>query len=196
MQQPIVSLLSILLFVALFLAGVLAVPALNQVADPGADLAIYNMHTDLKKSRTSRSHHVVITAASVTPPMVTVTVIETTVVGTVTITIPNVPDTTTTEAPGSASDTQSQRLTIIPVSLISTQPATTLLPQITSMSATNTTFATITTAASSSSFNTAVCDYIYCDEGNHVCIYWAGYSSWDISLGPIPGEIPTVIGTC
>ncbi|KAI1500487.1 hypothetical protein F5X99DRAFT_410025 [Biscogniauxia marginata] len=52
-----------------------------------------------------------------------------------------------------------------------------------------------TTAAPTSSF-TENCDYRYCQDGKSICIYWAGYTSWDVSLGPIPGEIPTVIGTC
>ncbi|KAI1104643.1 hypothetical protein F4804DRAFT_306346 [Jackrogersella minutella] len=50
--------------------------------------------------------------------------------------------------------------------------------------------------SSTSSF-TGQCDYSYCDEqGDNVCFYWAGVTSWDVSLGPIPGEIPTTLGPC
>ncbi|KAI1131528.1 hypothetical protein F5Y10DRAFT_286448 [Nemania abortiva] len=60
---------------------------------------------------------------------------------------------------------------------------------------------TITSMAShsrpTSSFNNDLCDEIFCNtDGNKVCIYWAGVTSWDISLGPLPGERPTIIGTC
>ncbi|KAJ8121819.1 hypothetical protein O1611_g10002 [Lasiodiplodia mahajangana] len=60
---------------------------------------------------------------------------------------------------------------------------------------------TITSMAShsrpTSSFNSDLCDEIYCNtDGNKVCIYWAGITSWDISLGPLPGERPTIVGTC
>ncbi|KAI5868141.1 hypothetical protein GGS23DRAFT_13746 [Durotheca rogersii] len=40
------------------------------------------------------------------------------------------------------------------------------------------------------------CDYRFCTEGKDICFYWAGYTSWDVSRGPIPGEIPTVLGPC
>ncbi|KAI1432349.1 hypothetical protein GGR50DRAFT_615407 [Xylaria sp. CBS 124048] len=64
-----------------------------------------------------------------------------------------------------------------------------------------TTFATITAmdspSSSTSSFDTAICEDMFCNtEGNRVCIYWAGFTSWDVSRGPIPGEIPTVLGKC
>ncbi|KAI5928378.1 hypothetical protein F4810DRAFT_705318 [Camillea tinctor] len=52
-----------------------------------------------------------------------------------------------------------------------------------------------TTSAPASTF-TGYCDYNYCQNGTSICFYWAGYTSWDVSLGPIPGEIPTSIGTC
>ncbi|KAI1823066.1 hypothetical protein F4861DRAFT_351358 [Xylaria intraflava] len=73
--------------------------------------------------------------------------------------------------------------------------------QVRSTENTMTTFATITAADSSfsatSTFNEAICDDIFCNgDGKKVCIYWVGYTSWDVSLGPMPGEQPTVIGTC
>ncbi|KAI0426424.1 hypothetical protein F5Y09DRAFT_351321 [Xylaria sp. FL1042] len=56
---------------------------------------------------------------------------------------------------------------------------------------------TLSSSPSTSSFNEAICDDIYCNtDGNKICIYWAGVTSWDVSRGPMPGERPTVIGTC
>ncbi|KAI1417726.1 hypothetical protein F5Y13DRAFT_185058 [Hypoxylon sp. FL1857] len=50
---------------------------------------------------------------------------------------------------------------------------------------------------STTSTFTGHCDYSYCNTlGSNVCFYWAGYTSWDVSRGPIPGEIPTVLGPC
>ncbi|KAI0841660.1 hypothetical protein F5Y06DRAFT_196161 [Hypoxylon sp. FL0890] len=50
--------------------------------------------------------------------------------------------------------------------------------------------------STTSSF-TGHCDYSFCNSlGSDVCFYWAGYTSWDVSRGPIPGEIPTVLGPC
>ncbi|OTB06819.1 hypothetical protein M426DRAFT_20570 [Hypoxylon sp. CI-4A] len=43
---------------------------------------------------------------------------------------------------------------------------------------------------------TVHCDYSYCNSGTNVCFYWAGYTSWDVSRGPIPGEVPTMLGPC
>ncbi|KAL7626388.1 hypothetical protein AAE478_003160 [Parahypoxylon ruwenzoriense] len=51
------------------------------------------------------------------------------------------------------------------------------------------------TSHSSSSF-TGHCDYRFCTSGKDVCFYWAGYTSWDVSRGPIPGETITILGTC
>ncbi|KAI1116952.1 hypothetical protein F5Y14DRAFT_404279 [Nemania sp. NC0429] len=64
-----------------------------------------------------------------------------------------------------------------------------------------TTFKTITSMASSSphttSFDDDSCDEIFCNtDGNKICIYWAGLTSWDVSRGPMPGERPTIIGAC
>ncbi|KAI1393769.1 uncharacterized protein F4822DRAFT_424232 [Hypoxylon trugodes] len=50
-------------------------------------------------------------------------------------------------------------------------------------------------SASSASF-TGKCDYSYCESGSEYCFYWAGVTSYDVSLGPVPGEVRTVIGTC
>ncbi|KAI1085826.1 hypothetical protein F5B20DRAFT_575328 [Whalleya microplaca] len=48
---------------------------------------------------------------------------------------------------------------------------------------------------SSSSF-TSSCDYRFCTESRDVCFYWGGYTSWDVSRGPIPGEVVTILGSC
>ncbi|KAI1335154.1 hypothetical protein F5Y15DRAFT_258018 [Xylariaceae sp. FL0016] len=48
----------------------------------------------------------------------------------------------------------------------------------------------------SSTFDLGQCDELFCQDGKSICIYWVGYTSWDVSLGPMPGEQPTVIGTC
>ncbi|KAI1460610.1 hypothetical protein F4805DRAFT_369262 [Annulohypoxylon moriforme] len=40
------------------------------------------------------------------------------------------------------------------------------------------------------------CDYSFCNQGTKVCFYWAGVTSWDVSRGPLPGEIPTMLGPC
>lgn len=40
------------------------------------------------------------------------------------------------------------------------------------------------------------CHYRYCESSTSWCFYWAGVTGYDISLGPIPGETRTSIGTC
>lgn len=59
-----------------------------------------------------------------------------------------------------------------------------------------TTFPLSSSASSSQGSFTGHCDYSYCNSGSNVCFYWAGYTSWDVSRGPIPGEVPTIIGPC
>ncbi|KAI0146024.1 hypothetical protein F4776DRAFT_660895 [Hypoxylon sp. NC0597] len=52
-------------------------------------------------------------------------------------------------------------------------------------------------SAIDSATSTLHCDYSYCNSlGSNVCFYWAGYTSWDVSRGPIPGETPTILGPC
>ncbi|KAI2626420.1 hypothetical protein GGR54DRAFT_469129 [Hypoxylon sp. NC1633] len=80
-------------------------------------------------------------------------------------------------------------------------PITITTTTVTTVSGTATTAPPITstgtsTNTSTSSFNTRLCDYRYCDNGRDICFYWAGYTSWDVSRGPQPGEIPTILGTC
>lgn len=44
--------------------------------------------------------------------------------------------------------------------------------------------------------HTLNCDYEYCDGSTSWCFYWAGISSYDPTLGPLPGESRTSVGTC
>ncbi|KAI0902140.1 hypothetical protein F4806DRAFT_490612 [Annulohypoxylon nitens] len=43
---------------------------------------------------------------------------------------------------------------------------------------------------------TGKCEYSFCNQGTNICFYWAGVTSWDVSRGPLPGEIPTMLGPC
>ncbi|KAI1355852.1 hypothetical protein F5Y01DRAFT_310732 [Xylaria sp. FL0043] len=66
---------------------------------------------------------------------------------------------------------------------------------------TSTTFVTITVmptpSPSTSSINEANCQMIFCNTlGEKVCMTWEGFTGWDASRGVIPGEVPTIIGTC
>jgi hypothetical protein len=40
------------------------------------------------------------------------------------------------------------------------------------------------------------CDNAFCSEGSRWCFYWGGVSSYDVTLGPIPGETHTILGAC
>lgn len=40
------------------------------------------------------------------------------------------------------------------------------------------------------------CDYSYCDGSVSWCFYWGGITSYDVSLGPVPGETRTSVGEC
>ncbi|WYZ40096.1 hypothetical protein EsH8_IV_000437 [Colletotrichum jinshuiense] len=40
------------------------------------------------------------------------------------------------------------------------------------------------------------CKYKYCDNSIQYCMYWAGVTGFDISLGPIPGMVRTSLGAC
>ncbi|KAL2874119.1 hypothetical protein SGCOL_010707 [Colletotrichum sp. CLE4] len=40
------------------------------------------------------------------------------------------------------------------------------------------------------------CKYKYCDRNTQYCMYWAGVTGWDPSLGPIPGMTRTSLGAC
>ncbi|KAI2636358.1 hypothetical protein GGS26DRAFT_491739 [Hypomontagnella submonticulosa] len=94
------------------------------------------------------------------------------------------PGVTTTES--AASNTQ-----FAPIAVAS-------LTEITSLTGTLTTgpSPTVPPSGPESTTFTGHCDYSFCTDGSKVCFYWAGYTSWDVSRGPIPGEIPTVLGPC
>lgn len=40
------------------------------------------------------------------------------------------------------------------------------------------------------------CKYKYCDSNTQYCMYWAGVTGYDPSLGPIPGMTRTSLGAC
>ena len=40
------------------------------------------------------------------------------------------------------------------------------------------------------------CSYEYCDGQTSWCFYWGGITGYDVSLGPLPGEVRTSIGLC
>lgn len=40
------------------------------------------------------------------------------------------------------------------------------------------------------------CHYEFCDGSTSWCWYWAGVSSYDPTLGPLPGERRTSVGSC
>ncbi|KAI8947452.1 hypothetical protein F4801DRAFT_582423 [Xylaria longipes] len=201
MEHQIIFLLSILLVTQLFLAGVLAAPGRNPVANSGNSIIMSNNFKG--------------------PAMVTVSVaaIETTIVDTIMVLSGS---TTTTDTPSTAADDQHETVAVTytaepgadagtftgmaPLSVNSATPllhaaSTSSLLQIINTDSATMTAATITAAASSlhstSKFDDTICDDIFCNtDGNKICIYWGGVTSWDISLGPMPGERPTVIGTC
>jgi hypothetical protein len=40
------------------------------------------------------------------------------------------------------------------------------------------------------------CHYEYCDGKTSWCFYWAGVTTYDVTLGPLPGETRTPLGHC
>ncbi|KAL0930981.1 uncharacterized protein CTRU02_213716 [Colletotrichum truncatum] len=44
--------------------------------------------------------------------------------------------------------------------------------------------------------STISCSHKYCDNSIQYCMYWAGVTGFDISLGPIPGMTRTSLGSC
>ncbi|KAI1096561.1 hypothetical protein F5B19DRAFT_488517 [Rostrohypoxylon terebratum] len=93
--------------------------------------------------------------------------------------------------------------TIVPVPLVTSTGArqtNVVLPKMTSSTISVTAQAIMTLPpqpleSSTSSF-TGKCEYSFCDQGTDVCFYWAGVTSWDVSRGPLPGVIPTMLGPC
>jgi hypothetical protein len=45
-------------------------------------------------------------------------------------------------------------------------------------------------------FTSVDCHYKYCDGMTSWCFYWAGVTTYDLSLGPLPGETRTPLGHC
>ncbi|KAF0327319.1 hypothetical protein K4K61_007709 [Colletotrichum sp. SAR11_59] len=40
------------------------------------------------------------------------------------------------------------------------------------------------------------CSYKFCQDSTSFCMYWAGVTGWDVSLGAIPGMQRTSLGSC
>ncbi|KAJ5013689.1 hypothetical protein K4K57_002453 [Colletotrichum sp. SAR 10_99] len=40
------------------------------------------------------------------------------------------------------------------------------------------------------------CSYKFCQDSTSYCMYWAGVTGWDVSLGAIPGMQRTSLGNC
>ncbi|KAI0549397.1 hypothetical protein F4679DRAFT_546975 [Xylaria curta] len=194
MEQHIISLGRILLATQLFLAGVLAAPGRDYIAKWENDIIVSDNSKDSAFLRSHRAMSVTKAApAELAMVAVTVTTIETTIVDTVAV--PDVLDgrTITICVSGTAID-------MAPMTINSAIPlrhagSTSSLLQIINTSAM--TMAGSLASSPTSTFDDAVCDDVFCNtDGNRICIYWGGMTSWDISLGPIPGEQPTIIGTC
>ncbi|KAF4824017.1 hypothetical protein CGCTS75_v010218 [Colletotrichum tropicale] len=43
---------------------------------------------------------------------------------------------------------------------------------------------------------TVDCSYKFCQDSTSYCMYWAGVTGWDVSLGAIPGMQRTSLGNC
>lgn len=225
MQQHMICRLSILLLAHIFLAAVLAAPRSNQVVNIETDLIVgANFEEPASWSSSSDVAIMGVVAAEpgmdtviIAPTMVTVSVttIKTTIVDPVTI-VPDVINSSGVVIPEALTDDQPETLAItyaaehgtnaqasniVMTHMIADHASSTSQSLRHTNYTTTTTFKTITSMASSSSstssFDLDFCDEIFCNtDGNKVCIYWAGFTSWDVSLGPIPGERPTVIGSC
>lgn len=211
--------LSILLLAHISLAAVVAVPRPNQVANTGSDLVVGASFGE-PASWTAEPGMDTVT---IPPTIVTVTVttVETTIIDTVTI-VTDVVNGSSAVIPEPLTNDQPETLTItyaaepgtntqasnigmahmIAELVTSFQHASSTSQSLRHTNhSTTTTFKTITSMSSSSSptssFDDDYCDEIFCNtDGNRICIYWAGFTSWDVSLGPMPGERPTVIGAC
>ncbi|KAI0476709.1 hypothetical protein F4859DRAFT_59165 [Xylaria cf. heliscus] len=221
MKQQIIFLLGIMAVAQLSLASVLAASGRNYMANAGNGTTSNNS----KEWASSSSHRAISVAKVVTaePATVTVTIttIETTIVDT--NVVPDTLDSSIIITNTSDITTDNQTVTITYTAVSGTDDgtsadttslsvnATPLFQRLgstssSSLQAINTdsvmmASSTITVVGSSSSTpsttDVITCDDIFCNtDGNKICIYWGGMTSWDISLGPIPGERPTIIGTC
>ncbi|KAI1751418.1 hypothetical protein F4782DRAFT_182857 [Xylaria castorea] len=200
MKQHSISLLRILLATQLSLAGVLAAPRRDYIANSEDGIIVSD---NFRESAFLSSHRVIsVTRALTAEPamvVVTVTTIETTIVETTGVSDILDGRTTTTDVSGTATD-------MAPLTINSATPlqhagsTSSLLPIINTdgaMTASATIMAAGLGCSPTSTFDDTICDDIFCNtDGNKICIYWGGMTSWDVSLGPIPGEQPTIIGTC
>lgn len=197
MQQHIIFLLSSLLLSWPSLAGVLPV-ARGDETNLGSDLALDD---NFEKPAPSNIPSITVTTTAIATQLsivtVTVTTIKTAVVNTIETNSDILGDSVAVAiTPGASSGDR----TMVPAVTPSPHAGSTSpLLKRENADSTMTTLATITSPDSSSttSFYTGTCDDLFCNtEGNLVCMYWAGLTSWDASHGPIPGEIPTIVGTC
>ncbi|KAI0448002.1 hypothetical protein F4803DRAFT_567636 [Xylaria telfairii] len=214
MGQYILFLLGTLLVTQLSLAGVLAAPRRTYIAKPEDNIIVGD---NFKDPESSSFHSAMFVTKVVTaePAMVTVTItaIETTIVNTLNGTI-NATSTQRTATDGQQTITYNAKpgtdtdisTSMKPLFINSTAPlhhagSTSSLPQIINTDSSVMASAAITAMgpllSPSTTFDGVVCDDIFCNtDGNKICIYWAGMTSWDVSRGPIPGVRPTIIGTC
>lgn len=54
----------------------------------------------------------------------------------------------------------------------------------------------ITVGPSSPGRSSVHCDAAYCKDGTSYCHFWAGATTWNPTIGPVPGEMQTVLGAC
>ncbi|KAI1743688.1 hypothetical protein F4680DRAFT_471191 [Xylaria scruposa] len=194
MEQHIVSLVRILLATQLFLAGILAAPGRDYIAKSENDIITSDNSRDSAFLSSYRAMSVTkAVTAELAMVAVTVTTIETTIVDTVAV--PDVLDGRTTTMCISGTATGMAPMTIN--SAIPLRHAGSTSSPLQIINTSTMTMAARLGSSPTSTFDDAVCDDIFCNtDGNRICIYWGGMTSWDISLGPIPGEQPTIIGTC
>ncbi|KAI0460460.1 hypothetical protein F5B21DRAFT_9207 [Xylaria acuta] len=209
MVQHMIFLLSIWLASLLPLAGVLAAPGRNYIANSENDIIVSD---NFKEPASSSSHMVAVTVTTIETAIVDTIVVPDILNGSITTTVTSGTATndqhetvtiTYTAEPGTDVDasTDTTSLSINTATPLQHAGSTSSLLQIINTDSAKTTSATITAVGSSTSstsaFDNAICDDIFCNtDGNKICIYWGGMTSWDVSLGPIPGERPTIIGTC
>ncbi|GAP89225.1 hypothetical protein SAMD00023353_1200550 [Rosellinia necatrix] len=211
MQQHIVFRLSALLTTQLSIAGVFSAPGRNNAAGAAASLIIVD---GFGGSTSLNTFHDMTTAGAVMADTnivkrttcldmvaVAVTAVDTTTVNVITSGPDGLDSSGIVTVIATASESSNADIPLGLANSFRHARSTSSSPHGTSTHNSTATFAKVTSAASSlfstSSFDEALCDDIFCNtEGNKVCIYWAGYTSYDVSRGPLPGEQPTVLGPC
>ncbi|KAI0879247.1 hypothetical protein GGS24DRAFT_496065 [Hypoxylon argillaceum] len=193
MLQHNIFRLSIVLIAQVFLAGILAVPTLNHVVNPEDNLIVSD---GLENSALFSTPHVEAITETVTitaePDMAIITVNPIIVTVTVTAIETTFVDTSSSDLAGTAATNITSPAADL-VTPFQHASSTSSRLRSTQRNSTVTKFTTATPKASASShtsnFNNDLCDDIFCNtDGNKVCIYWAGITSWDVSLGAIPGR--------